>query len=105
VTYVGRDQGEFTGMIGPSGRIPIMTLLKLLATALVALSFLTLASPGFAANDGTGAPTGTTNNSQDPSAKPKRHHHKHPQDGQQRSHRPRNQNPDQGPGNGGSSQG
>ena len=83
-----------------------MTLLKLLATAVVALTFLTLASPGFAANDGTGAPTGTTNNSQDPSAKPKRHHHRHPpQDGQQRSHRPRNQNPDQGPANGGNGQG
>jgi len=92
-------------MIGASPRIPIMTLLKLLATAIVALTFMVVALPGYAANDGDGVTNGAPNNSQDPSAKPRRHH-KHQQDGQQQHrHRPRNQNPDQGPSPGGSGQG
>ena len=56
--YVGRDQGVFTGMIGASVRIPIMTLLKLLATALVALTFMLLAMPSFAANANDGVNSG-----------------------------------------------
>ena len=75
-----------------------MTLLKLVATAVVALTFMALASPGFAANDGNGVTNGAPTNTQDPSAQPRRHRHKHQQDGQQQHHhRPRNQNPDQGP--------
>lgn len=72
-----------------------MTLLKLLATALVALSFMVIALPGYAANDGDGATNGTPNSPQDPAAKPRRHHHKHQRHGQ-RHHR-RQQSPDQGP--------
>ena len=74
-----------------------MTLLKLLATGLVALSFMVIALPGYAANDGDGSTNGTPNNTQDPAAKPRRHHHKHPRDGQRQHRRPRNQNPNQGP--------
>ena len=73
-----------------------MTLLKLLATALVALPLMVIALPGYAANDGDGATNGTPDNSQDPAAKPRRHH-KHQQDGQRHHRRPPNQNPDQGP--------
>jgi hypothetical protein len=80
-----------------------MTLLKLLATALVALSFMVIAFPGYAANDGDGATNRTPSNTQDPVAKPRRHHHKHARHGQ-RHHR-RQQNPDQGPIDGGSGQG
>ena len=81
-----------------------MTLLKLLATALVALPLMVIALPGYAANDGDGATNGTPNSSQDPAAKPRRHHHKHQRHGQ-RHHR-RQQNPDQGPvPDGGSGQG
>jgi hypothetical protein len=89
-------------MIGAPARIPVMTLLKLLATAMVALTFLVIASPGFAANDGSGVTNGTSpnDNSQNPAAKPRRHHHKHQRDGQQHPRRPRNQNPDQGSGGG-----
>jgi hypothetical protein len=89
-------------MIGAPARIPVMTLLKLLATAMVALTFLAIASPGFAANDGSGVTNGTppNDNAQDPAAKPRRHHHKHRSDGQQHPRRPRNQNPDQGSGGG-----
>jgi hypothetical protein len=72
-----------------------MTLLKLLATALVALSFMVIALPGYAANDGDGV----TNNTQEPAAKPRRHKHQHGQ----RHHR--QQNPNQGPANGGNGQG
>ena len=73
-----------------------MTLLKVLATALVALSFMVIALPGYAANDADGATGGTPNNTQDPAAKPRRHHHhKHQRHGQ-RHHR-RQQNPGQGP--------
>ncbi len=80
-----------------------MTLLKLLATALVALSFMIIALPGYAANDGDGVTNGTPNNPQDPAAKPRRHR-KHARHGQ-RHHR-RQQNPDQGPTpGGGASQG
>src|SRR5579871_437564 len=81
---------------GPT-RIPTMTLLKLLATALVALSFMVIALPGYAANDGDGTINGTPSNTQNPAAKPRRHHHKHAHG--QRHHR-RQQNPDQGPING-----
>jgi hypothetical protein len=78
-----------------------MTLLKLLATALVALSFLVIALPGYAANDGDGVTNGPPNDTQDPAAKPRRHKHQHGQ----RHHR-RQQNPDQGPAPaGGSGQG
>jgi hypothetical protein len=73
-----------------------MTLLKLLATALVALSFMVIALPGYAANDGDGATSDAPSNRQDPAARPRRHHHhKHQRHGQ-RHHR-RQQNPDQGP--------
>jgi hypothetical protein len=71
-----------------------MTLLKLLATAFVALSFMVIALPGYAANDGDGVNNGAPNNSQDPTAKPRRHH-KHQRHGQ-RHHR-RQQNPNQSP--------
>jgi hypothetical protein len=72
-----------------------MTLLKLLATALVALSFMVIALPGYAANDGDGVTNGTPNNTQDPAARPRRPHHKHPRHGQRHHRRP--QNPDQAP--------
>jgi hypothetical protein len=73
-----------------------MSLLKLLATALVAFSFMVIALPGYAANDGDGATGGAPNNTQDPAARPRRHHHhKHQRHGQ-RHHR-RQQNPGQGP--------
>jgi len=73
-----------------------MTLLKLLATALVALSFMIIALPGYAANDGDGVTSGAPNGTQDPAARPRRHHHhKHQRHGQ-RHHR-RQQNPDQDP--------
>ncbi|HLG49750.1 MAG TPA: hypothetical protein VKY24_26150 [Reyranella sp.] len=71
-----------------------MTLLKLLATALVALSFMVIALPGYAANDGDGVTNGAPGNAQDPAAKPRRHH-KHQRKGQ-RHHR-RQQNPNRGP--------
>ena len=45
--YVGCDHGVFTGMIGVCQRIPVMSLLKLLATASVALTFLVIAAPEF----------------------------------------------------------
>ena len=82
-----------------------MTLLKLLATALVALSFMVIALPGYAANDGDGVTDGAPNGTRDPAAKPRRHHHhKHQRHGQ-RHHR-RQQNPDRGPvPDGGSGQG
>ena len=70
-----------------------MTLLKLLATALVALSFMVIALPGYAANDGDGVTGSAPNGTQDPAAaRPRRHHRQQ-------------QNPDQGPINGGSGQG
>ena len=72
-----------------------MTLLKLLATALAALSFMVIALPGYAANDGEGVTNGPPNGTQDPAAKPRRHHRKHQRHGQ-RHHR-RQQNPDQAP--------
>jgi hypothetical protein len=72
-----------------------MTLLKLLATALVALPLMIIALPGYAANDGV--TNGTPDSSRDPAAKPRRHHHRHQQDGQRHHRRPRNQNPDQAP--------
>src|SRR5690349_25142290 len=85
-------------------RIPAMTLLKLLATALVALSFMVIAVPGYAANDGDGAADGAPSNTQDPAAKPRRHHHhKHQRHGQR--HPRRQQNPDQGTLDGSSGQG
>jgi len=78
--YVGRDQGVFTGMIGALVRIPIMTLLKLLATALVALTFMLLAMPSFAANANDGVNSGSANQP-DPAAQHRRHrkhkHHRH----------------------------
>ncbi len=74
-----------------------MTLLKLLATALVALPLMIIALPGYAANDGDGATNGTPNSSQDPAARPRRHHHKHQRDGRRQHRRPRNQNPDHAP--------
>jgi len=81
-----------------------MTLLKLLATALVALSFMVIAVPSYAANDGDGAANGAPSNTQAPAAKPRRHHHhKHQRHGQ-RHHR-RRQNPDQGTIDGSSGQG
>jgi len=83
-----------------------MTLLKLLATALVALSFMVIALPGYAANDGDGVTGSAPNGTQDPAAaRPRRHHHhKHRRHGQ-RHHR-RQQNPDRGPvPDGGSGQG
>jgi hypothetical protein len=80
-----------------------MTLLKLLATALVALSFMVIALPGYAANDGDGVTNGAPGNTQAPAAKPRRHH-KHQRKGQ-RHHR-RQQNPNQGPApDGGTGQG
>ena len=79
-----------------------MTLLKLLATALVALSFMVIALPGYAANDGDGVTSGTPNDTQDPPPRPRRHH-KHGRHGQ-RHHR-RQQNPDQGPAPTGTGQG
>ena len=82
-----------------------MTLLKLLATALVALSFMVIALPGYAANDGDGVGNGTPNGSQPPAARPRRHHHKRQQDGQRHHRRPHNQNPDQSPAPGGTGQG
>ena len=42
-----------------------MTLLKLLATALAALSFMVIALPGYAANDGEGVTNGPPNGTQD----------------------------------------
>lgn len=73
-----------------------MTLLKLLATALVALTFMGIALPGYAANDGDGVTGDAPNNTQDPAAKPRHHRrHKHQRHGQ-RHHR-RQQSPDQGP--------
>ena len=45
-----------------------MTLLKLLATALVALSFMVIALPGYAANDGDGVTGSAPNGTQDPAA-------------------------------------
>lgn len=39
-----------------------MTLLKLLATALVALTFMGIALPGYAANDGDGVTGDAPNN-------------------------------------------
>jgi len=67
-----------------------MTLLKILATALAALTFTLLAMPGFAANgnDGVSPPS----NAGDPAARPKRQH-KHR--GQHRHQR--RQNPDGSP--------
>lgn len=87
MTHVGRDQGDFTGMIVASKRIPIMTLLKILVTAMVAVAFMLIASPGFAANDGDGVAGGTPNAPADPAAKQRRHrkhklhrhHRRHPQ--------------------------
>lgn len=70
-----------------------MTLLKLLATALVAFSFMIIALPGYAANDSDGVSGGAPSNTQDPAAWPRRHHRKRHG---QRHHR-RQQNPDQGP--------
>jgi len=51
---VGRDQGDFTGMIGACERTPNMTLLKILAILLVAGGLGFLALPGFAASDHDG---------------------------------------------------
>ena len=80
-----------------------MTLLKLLATALGALSFMIIALPSYAANDRDGVTNGPPNNTKAPSAQPRRHH-KHQRHGQ-RHHR-RQQNPDRGPvPDGGSGQG
>lgn len=90
MTYVGPDQGDFTGMIDTPRRITIMTLLKILATALVALSFTLLAMPGFAANSNDGV-TNAPSNPSDPAAKPR--HRKH--QGQHRHQR--RQNPDGSP--------
>jgi hypothetical protein len=73
-------------MIGTALRIPVMTLLKILATLLVALTFALLALPGFAANDNDGVTNGAPANPGDPAARPRRHHHKH-QGNQQRLHR------------------
>jgi len=86
VKYVGREQGYFTGMIGDPMRIPVMTLLKILATLLVALTFVLLALPGFAANDNDGVTNGAPATPGDPAAKPRRHHHTH-HGTQQRPHR------------------
>jgi hypothetical protein len=92
-------------MLGGFRRVfPTMTLLKLLATALVALSFMVIALPGYAANDSDGVTGGAPNNTRNPAAKPRRHHHKH-QHGQRHHRRPRNQNPDQAPAPGGIGQG
>ncbi len=74
-----------------------MTLLKLVATALVAFSFMVIALPGHAANDGEGVTNGTPNSIQDPAAKPRRHDHKHQRNGQRHHRRPRNQNPNPSP--------
>jgi len=52
-----------------------MTRPKLLATAMVALMFLPIASPGFAANSNDGV-TSTPNAPADPAAR-QRYHHKH----------------------------
>jgi hypothetical protein len=86
--YVGRDHGVFTGMIGDTARIPIMTLLKLLATAMVALTFMLLAMPSFAANSNDGVNSGSANQP-DPAAKQRRHrkHKHHRQHRQQRQDR------------------
>jgi hypothetical protein len=78
-------------MIDTPKRIPIMTLLKLLATLLAAGLLTFLASPGFAANSNDGLTTPPANPG-DPAAKPRRHR-KHP--GQHRHQR--RQNPDGSP--------
>ena len=74
MTYLGRDHGDFGGMIGVRSRIPIMTPLKLFATVMVALLFGLLSMPSFAANGNDGA-----TNPGDPTAKqrPHRKHGKH----------------------------
>jgi len=65
-------------MSGSLERIPIMTLLKIMATALAALTFTLLAMPGFAANSNDGV-TMAPSNPGDPAAKPRhrRHHGQH----------------------------
>lgn len=73
-------------MIDAPKRIPIMTLLKLVATLLAAGLLTFLASPGFAANSNDGV-TNAPSNPGDPAAKPRRHR-KH--QGQHRHHRRRN---------------
>lgn len=78
-------------MIDTLRRNTIMTLLKILATGLAALTFTLLAMPGFAANGNDGL-TNPSSNPADPAAKPRRQH-KH-----QRKHRhQRRQNPDGSP--------
>lgn len=72
-----------------------MTLLKLLATVFLALTFMVIALPGYAANDGDGVASGAPINSLDQAAGPRRHHHKHRRHGQRRHFR--QQNPDRGP--------
>ncbi|MBN9087154.1 MAG: hypothetical protein J0J01_09615 [Reyranella sp.] len=78
-------------MIDTPRRITNMTLLKILATALAALTFTLLALPGFAANSNDGV-TSPPSNPGDPAAKPRRHR-KH--QGQHRHQR--RQNPDGSP--------
>lgn len=92
-------------MIGAQVRIPIMTLLKILATGLVAVLLAFLAAPSFAANDGSGGgvSNGAPANPGDPAAKPRRHRKHHHHQGNNRPHRrPRpDGNPNQGPVSGG----
>ena len=68
-----------------------MTLLKLLATVLVALTFALIAGPSFAANANEGVSSGSAANPADPAAKQRRHrkhkHHRH------RRHQQRNGSP------------
>lgn len=78
-------------MIDTPRRITNMTLLKILATALAALTFTLLALPGFAANSNDGA-TSPPSNPGDSAAQPRRHR-KH--QGQHRHQR--RQNPDGSP--------
>ena len=68
-------------------RIPIMTLLKILATALAALTFTLLAMPSFAANSNDGM-TNPSSNPSDPAAKPKRHRKHQGQHRHQRQNNP-----------------
>jgi hypothetical protein len=85
---VGRDQGDFTGMIGACERTPNMTLLKILAILLVAGGLGFLALPGFAASDHDGV-TGPFAKPSNSGAKPRRHRR---HDGTRQPHRPRKQN-------------
>jgi hypothetical protein len=76
-----------SGMIGAAARIPIMTLLKILATVLAAGLFTLLGGPGFAANANDGVSTGAPGNPGDPATQPRRHrkhshrHHRRHRDG------------------------